>query len=355
MRIHIAYIQGAYLRDYEKTYVPQMREELRKNGQDSGLIIEENPSRADVIILWEGFEYKTPKYIDLLENDPLIRNHADRVYTINYDDHPEGFLAGIYTSLEDPFFNSSIHRIWPFFTMNNPVVYGLARDEVLKGDSKFLFSFTGAASHTVRNQLFKLYPEPTSEFFVKHINKWYDHGEEERLKFAQVALGSVFCLCPHGYCSYTPRITEVMAMARVPVIIADDWIPFSFEEKIPYYIKIPEADISRLPEILRARRSEAEELRQNARMLWEKYCSLERRVVGMVEVIVKLNARTYDRMSYEDYRGLWRSKDLMSKLGWTFGQQAALRVEQHARRWFPAMRIPGVSSLMRYRNAPNLK
>jgi hypothetical protein len=351
MRVLISYVQRAHLREYEKTYVPMFSDELRRYGRDADLVLEEDPAKADIIILWEGFEYKRPEYIRILENDPLIRAHAERVYTVNYDDHPEGLLAGIYTSLEGTLFNSALHRIWPFFLMNNPRVYDLTSEDVIPLNPKFLFSFTGAASHEVRKRLFSLYASPSPKYCVEHVRKWYNHGDDDRLKFAQVALNSVFCLCPHGFCAYTPRITEVMAMARVPVIIADDWIPISFEENVPYYIKVAEKDIEHLGDILSLRLGDAEEYRLNARMLWEKYCSPSRRASAVVRCIANLAKHIGNRMSYDDYREIWNSKAFLKRLGWTPAQRIALRVEQHARRLHPAIKVPGVTPLMRYRNA----
>jgi hypothetical protein len=355
IRIHIAYVQGAYLRDYEKEYVPMVCQAI-KSGVSNEFVLEEDPKRADVIILWEGFEYKTPDYIRLLENDPLIRNHADRVLGFNYDDHPEGFLAGLYTSLEAPFFLPDRHRIWPFLLMNNPLVYDLKREQVLSPyTAQWLFSFTGAASHQVRKELFKIFAKPSPQYHIQHIDKWYNHGNGERSRFLDVALASTFCLCPHGYCAYTPRITEVMAMARVPVIIADDWIPFSFEEAVPYYIKVPEKDIEHLPAILSGRKGDAEDLRRNARSLWEKYCSVENRIPAALRSFAGLAEQTRSKMTYAAYRERWHSREFMVQLGWTRPQLFALRAEQRARRFFPTAKIPGVSPLMRYRNAPNLK
>lgn len=352
-RIWIDYIQGAYLRDYEKSYVPKVRDEIRQHGSEAGLVLEEDPARADVVILWEGFEYKTVDYIRTLEADSTLRAHADRAYVINYDDHPEGFLAGIYTSLEHPFFDPQLHRIWPFILMNNPLVYGLTREQLWVSEPKLLFSFTGAASHAVRKRLFALYAQPSPLYHIQHIKRWYDHGNAERQRFIQIALDSAFCLCPHGYCAYTPRITEVMAMGRVPVVIADDWIPFSFEEGTPYYIKVPEKDIEHLADILAPRRADAKEYAQNARTLWEKYCSPQRSIIAALRCIAQLAARPGPRPSFEDYRERWNSREFLSKLGWTGSQRLAFRMEQHVRKWIPSAKIPGVTPLMRYRNAPN--
>lgn len=355
MRVHFNSPIGGYLWPYEHEYVPQLSKELRECDVDSSFILEEDPARADIIILWEGFEYKKPTYIQTLENDPLIRQHSERVYCINYEDHPEGFLAGIYTSLEHPFFDPAWHRIWPFFLMNNPQVYNWTRAEVLTWNPRLLFSFTGAASHPVRKQLFTLFSKESPEYHVENIHKWYNHDDRDRNHFLKIALDSVFCLCPRGYTSYTQRIIEVMAMARVPVIIADDWIPFFFEDQTPYYIKVAEKDIEHLPDILSSRRQEAEELGWNARMIWEKYLSANRRAVAVVEAIAKLATQPGSRRNYADYRERWHSKKFLKQAGWTPSQQLALRLEQRARRWFPSARIPGVSPLMRYRNAPDMK
>lgn len=354
MRIHIAYIQGAYLREYEKAYAALVCEELRQHGGASGLAVEPVPSRADLIILLPSAQYKTPDFIKILENDPLIREYADRVYAIDYDDHPAGLLAGLYTSIEEPFFDPATHRSWPILFMNNDLVYGLVREAVLALDPRRLFSFVGAPSHPLRNRLCHLFPGRTNDYHVEELRKWYDHNDGDRRRFIEVTLESMFCLCPRGYACYTNRICETMAMARVPVIIADDWIPFSFEENIPYYLKVPEADIEHLPKILSGHRGQADEYRRNARMLWEKYCSASRRVVAAVECIAKMAAQPGQRMTYAAYRELWHSREFLERAGWTPRQQFALRMEQHLRRWFPAARVPGVSNLMRYRNAPGM-
>lgn len=350
MRVHLAYVQEALLRDYEASYVQMAADALRQAAGRSGFVIEEDPARSDLIVLWESVECKNVDYISVLENDPLIRHFAERVFCINYEDHPEGLLAGLYTSLERPFFNPCLHRLWPFLLFHDPVIHDLTRADVMNScDPKWLFSFIGAGSHKVRRQILELFSGSPRTWYVQDLQKWRNHNGEDRRQFLGVGLESLFCLCPRGNASYTHRITEVMAMARVPVIIADDWIPFSFEEKIPYFIRVPEKDVAHLPDILSARRGDAEKYRQNARFLWEKYCSLENRLVAGLQGISRLAGSRSPRMSYTAYRDLWHSKSFLENAGWTRKQRLALRLEQHVRRWFPAAKMPGVSSLMRYR------
>ena len=353
-RILIAFLQGAPLRPYERSYVAMLTEELQKNQDRIRFVIEEQPSRADIIILLESAEYKTVEYLHILENDPLIRKHADRVYTINYDDHPEGMLAGLYTSLEEPFFDPEIHRIWPVLFLNNPLVYGVTRADICRSRPSRLFSFTGAESHAVRRRLFALFSEASSDRRVERVAKWYNHDDGDRRHFVNVALDSMFSLCPRGFTSYTHRIPEIMALSRVPVIIADNWIPFSFEHELPYYIRVPETDIEYLADILSLRRDEAEQYGRNARMVWEKHCSEQRRAVAAVECIASMVARRQG-VSYAYYRELWHSKAFLLRAGWTLRQRVSLRLQQHFRRFLPSIRLPGLTLDILERNAPNRK
>ena len=54
----------------------------------------------------------------------------------------------------------------------------------------------------------------------------------------------------------------------------------------------------------------ADEIRFNARALWEKYCAPKRRVVAAIECLTDLAARTEKRMSFASYRDHWHSKAL---------------------------------------------
>jgi len=62
-------------------------------------------------------------------------------------------------------------------------------------------------------------------------------------------MNSWFVLCPRGIAAYSHRIFESILLERVPVIIADDWVPFSFPEQ-DYYIRIPEKEIGQIVPIL---------------------------------------------------------------------------------------------------------
>jgi hypothetical protein len=331
-KVFFAFPSGGFLRDYEPAYLPLVSDELERYGTEAGFVLTPDPAQADLIILLQSAQYKTIKYLDVLENDPLVREHAERIFVIDYDDHPEGMLAGLYTSIEAPFFDPQLHRSWPILLMNNSFVYGLRSEDLFQKVPQRLFSFIGAPSDPVRTRLFQLFGSPSSDWHVEILNKWYNHSDADRARFVDIARDSLFCLCPRGYASYTNRIPEVMAMGRVPVIIADDWVPFAFPEKDPYYIRVAEKEIEHLPEILAAQRGAADELRHNARRLWEKHCSLHRRTVAAVEAVARLAGSLQHRMTYESYRRQWRSREFLRRCGWTLPQRLALRVRQYLRK-----------------------
>ncbi len=290
--------------------------------------VEDDPQRADLIVLLESPSYKTVAYIDTLLGDPLLRDYAARIYTINFDDHPEGMLPGLYSSIEKKHFDPSQHLIWPALSSPNPLIYQLKEDRIFQRKPKKLFSFIGFPSHPLRRRLFSLYQSSNETWSVEGTDKWYNHMPGDYQRFLTVSLDSAFCLCPRGYTAYTHRIAEVMAMGRVPVIIADDWIPFSFGDKRQYYIRIAERDIPLMTEKLMSQRDSAEEIGRNGRAIWERFCSMTNRTSAAISAISGLSALGRSSNSYQYYRSRWRSKAFLRRCGWTYRQRMALRVRQ---------------------------
>ncbi|NJC27870.1 hypothetical protein GGR27_003388 [Lewinella antarctica] len=66
------------------------------------------------------------------------------------------------------------------------------------------------------------------------------------------------------------RLFEAMRAARVPVVIADDWVRPPFVDWSSCCIMIKENSIGELPQILRKLESRAEQIARNARSEWER-------------------------------------------------------------------------------------
>src|SRR5437763_6689418 len=243
--VHCAFPRCDGLPHKEKL-ITQLVSELCAYGAAHGLRHEDDPDKADLILLLESVHYKTFRYLEALLSDPLLQRHAKRVYTINYDDHPHTMLPGLYTSIDRLHFNPHVHVVWPALFASNPLIYSLSREELFAHRPTRLFSFIGYPSHPLRDQLLKRYTGDTQNWRVVATNKWYNHDTSDYQHFLDVSLDSIFCLCPRGYTAYTHRTAAVMAMGRVPVIIASDWIPFSFPDERPYYVHLDEKDIDRI-------------------------------------------------------------------------------------------------------------
>ena len=125
---------------------------------------------------------------------------------------------------------------------------------------------------------------------VTEIKKWYNHSAKEKKSYVIDMLNSHFVLCPRGLASYSHRILETLALGRVPVIIADEWVPFDISEK-DYYIQIPECDVQQVQEILRSKLCRYDELRANSEKVYKKYFARGDRYVMALNKIVKLSGQ----------------------------------------------------------------
>jgi hypothetical protein len=86
---------------------------------------------------------------------------------------------------------------------------------------------------------------------------------------------SLFVLCPRGIgpCSY--RLFECMQLGRVPVIIADSWVPVPNIHWDEFSVRVAQKDITHLSDILFAKKDAAVEMGRKARLCWEKHFSPE--------------------------------------------------------------------------------
>lgn len=155
-----------------------------------------------------------------------------------------------------------------------------------------LWSFMGTiANHPIRERLATLDDERS---LVRDTQAWSEtvrwgwkskHRERGRKAFADYAelLGrSTFVVCPRGRGPGSIRLFEALRMGRPPVIVSDDWLPPPFVDWDSCSIRVPEARLRLLPEILRERESEARRLGDAAREVWEQRFSPRRQLDTLV-------------------------------------------------------------------------
>jgi hypothetical protein len=240
-----------------------------------------------------------------------------------------GFLQGLYSSICEPYYKKALHRSWPPLFVPCDPVYRITDEQVHAKKPKFLFSFLGSQCNPIRQKILSLRSSAkNNDVYVENVDKWFNHSSDEKSKYVDISLNSRFVLCPCGYAPFTYRICETMALGRVPVIIADKWIPFSFGDKVPYYLQIPEAHVDQIEPILREADAKAEEYGANARELWKKYCSPQTRVHAAITAIWKLKSEGTGLKTYQECKRRWNSRDVLIQGGWTLKQRLGRKLHR---------------------------
>jgi hypothetical protein len=314
----------AATRDQE--YLTFVRREFVESAAEN-MALCDSAEEADLIVLLENPEFKFLEYVKRLEESSLLRKFPEKVLTLNYEDAPNGALAGLYSSLRPEQYCPEIQRSWPHVCLPNERIHARQVKDI--DTARRLFSFRGNfTSHPVRAKLGKLYGGANEAWKVESIDRWYNHSTDEKDSYMAQVEDSVFALCPRGILGYTHRIGEVMALGRVPVIIADDWVPFSFEETEPYHVRIAEKEIARLPDLLRERRSEARVLATNARGLFERYLAIGKRYPAAVRMLRKIQAERPADWRERFYSERWSSRKFWQMNGWTLEQRLLNKVKK---------------------------
>ena len=156
-----------------------------------------------------------------------------------------------------------------------------------------LWSFVGTISnHPIRASLLSVGDEravcqDTQQWSDNIRWGWKANYREEASKafsgFAELIGRSAFPVCPRGRGSASIRLFEALRVGRAPVIVSDDWFPPPFVDWNACSIRVAERDVRRLPEILREREGEAQELGERARAVWERRFSPQRQLGTLVE------------------------------------------------------------------------
>lgn len=233
--------------DWEPKFLLRVKREVSERGAEFGLQLVESVEQADVVFYVDSS--KSTKRLSV--HQKILRWAGEQgkfVFSLSIEDRPAGVLPGLYSSLESLNFDSSLHLSWPHLESPNSHVGRITTRPPEHAD--WLFTFSGSCSHRLRKKLFSMYgSDQQGDWKVNEVDRWYDHTKQEEENYIEDILNSHFVLCPRGIASYSHRIFETMLLERVPVIIADDWVPFSFAQP-DYFVKIAEKDIENLTSIL---------------------------------------------------------------------------------------------------------
>lgn len=232
----------------------------------------EEPGEADLVLFAEG--PGADVFLGQVLASPLFRRHRERVCVFCENDYTLPLLPGIYAAGD-----ARLQRLFPACSGSYAWALDEERAPLQPLDDHFplLCSFVGAAqNYPVRDRLLQL--PARADFHIEdtgprkhHI--WYHSTEEERRQwhehYRDVLARSAFVLCPRGVSPGSIRLFETLQAGRVPVLIADDYALPPGPDWEGFSLRVAEADVMRLPELLESRRADAPEMGRLARKAWE--------------------------------------------------------------------------------------
>jgi hypothetical protein len=291
MRIYLttAYNQGVALR-FLRTAAASDRFGVHE--------IVRQPESADAILFVENAEPEDPFYRRLLRH-PLVRESGHRVFMYNEFDLPYCALPGLYVSMPRSSFDETRQLAFPYLFRPNEFVsevYGQLTPRDL------LFSFMGARNHRIRRRLIAMtHPraqlEDTSSFSIWFSKDPSEMTTRKRL-YADLLARSKFVLCPRGAGTSSYRLFEAMEAGRAPVVISDRWKEPTGPDWSSFLVRIAEADVQRIPDVLKELESQAGDRGRAARAAWEEWFAPDSIFHHAVEGIATLMEKDPQRPSW---------------------------------------------------------
>lgn len=270
------YLTSAYPFSEQTNFAPQW---LVEHASEEGRkFLAESPEAADAILFVEAHPGEDP-YLMRVHHSALNREFPQKCVLYHDADYTVTRMRTISPSVWrwqfDHRFNRSVHyvaRLCPNAVLD-------AASAPLPDSFRYLYSFMGSVrTHKIRKSVLELPSDDAFLLDTSGMNAWEMSLEERQAfqsRFLDVMVDSLFVLCPRGVGPSSYRLFETMQIGRVPVIIADEWMAPDFVDWSSCSIRVAEADVASIPEILRVHRDSGRELARNAQEVWRKYFSPE--------------------------------------------------------------------------------
>ena len=229
---------------------------------------------ADAVLVTEVQHHLDDWMLTKVKSAPTVQRFPDKTYVYCDAPNPAFVMPGLYTSVlrqhYDPHNQVSVNY------------FGRGRQN-LEGDPLFhltipdlLFSFSGTFNtHPVR-RAFACYDHPRGEIIDTAQTDWSDPKNEPlKQRYRDHIARSKFVLCPRGVAANSFRIFEVLAAGRVPVIIGDAWVESAGPDWSKIAIRVPEAQVSQVPNVLEARENDFPALSTAGKEAYTRYFALD--------------------------------------------------------------------------------
>src|SRR5262245_37564659 len=251
----------------------------------------------------------------ILFSDPLsntqgdVREHAlskrfrHKVFIYSERDREVPLVPGVYTCTEARWYDPS--HIRPGFYIK-VIDHDWIQPSPIKERPTYLFSFCGSFdTHLLRRQLASLgggFVRDTSKDEGRGFGKSVETYQQWQAEYFQIMHDSMFVLCPRGVVPSSYRIFKAMKAGRVPVIIADEWVPPIGPNWSEFALRVPQKLLQDTPQILERLADRAPEMGARAAEAWERWFSRERAFETLVSWCLQIAEAQKNQGMFGRYR-----------------------------------------------------
>ena len=296
-----------------KPYLQNVTQQIETSPQCSHVTLTTRPEDADFILFLEENCWKDRNYALRFLSNEFIQKYPEKCFTANYSDFFLGLLPGVYVCLpkhhEDP---ARFEAGYYLLGGPNPKVPAYV-ERSATFPREWLFSFRGSDTHPVRRKLFNTATAWREFSSIVETGSFYNNTADEQNLFCEEILKSEFALCPRGIGCSSHRLFEALQLGRAPVIVSDEWTAPTGPNWDEFSIRLPEARVSEMPDLLKRMQPRAREMGLAARATWETWFSPGARVARTLESIQRIQQCRGNQTP--NFSKLWKSWAFWSGYG----------------------------------------
>ena len=263
----------------------------RSRGRETVFV--DSPACADLILV---VDIKAENLYGNLRRNRVWLRYPGKSFGIDEDDFPPPFLHGVYASAPKDREASCRFQGSGYYIHSQRFPNACPEaEQVWSAPKDRLFSFSGRISHRVRKELFQLrFPaesvllEDTSAYNHFQDNLPGEVSRKHREQYWNTAMRAKYALCPRGNGASSIRLFEMMEVGIAPVIVSDDWTPPLGPRWDEFTLRVAEADIGSLFEIVKAHEDEYQLRGRKARKAFEEFFAPDRYWDGLLQAIARI-------------------------------------------------------------------
>lgn len=246
-----------------------------------------DPDEADLVLFTQC--NMVDWRLSAIRNHPTARRYWRKVRVYDERDRPWLSFPGVYVSAPRRTFDDRRQAAWGYARI--PDISLSTREPDL------LYSFVGSRTAPCRERVLQLrHPDAIVEA-VENFMFWDTDSPghaRQRARFAGLVSRSKFVLCPRGRGTSSIRVYEVLAAGRVPVVIADEWVPPKGPDWSACIVRCAEEQVDQLPGMLDRVSSDWKPMAEAARTTYAEFFAPNvafERVIGLCSSVTGNESR----------------------------------------------------------------